>query len=475
MKTLSDDFPELAFVDIETTGSNFERDRITEVGIVTLHKGEIDVWEQLINPETCIPSNIQALTGIRPDMVANAPNFEEISRALSKKLEGKIFVAHNARFDYGFLKASFKRVGIDFKPKVLCTVKLSRKLFPNQVRHNLDTLIQAHQLKVSSRHRALGDADLLLQFWNCCISKLGSEELYAAAQSLLGNSSLPSHIDPDLMNLLPEKPGVYIFYGENKMPIYIGKSISIRTRVLSHFQSALSKRKEMNLAMQVRDIDWIETAGEIGALLLESKLIKQRLPTLNVKLRRSKDLCAWQLTTNSAGVLIPELVTHHQLKPGRQDNLFGLFYSRREAKIMLSSIAERNHLCLGLLGLEKLTKDQPCFGYQVKKCQGACIAKESYELHNIKLTTVLEKFKVAHWTFKGPIGIQEGNVVHIIDHWCYLGTAMNEEEIAELLESGEPEFDLDIYKLIQKSLRTITKSRVFELTSKLHQRQAELG
>lgn len=464
MNSKVDDFPPIAFVDIETTGSNFERDRITEVGVLTLHQGRVDVWEQLINPQTYIPNNIQALTGIYPEMVANAPSFDEVSQELFDRLKGKIFVAHNARFDYGFLKASFKRVGLDFKPKVLCTVKLSRKLFPDQARHNLDTIIRVHQLQVSSRHRALGDADLLLQFWNSCIQKLGLQTLYTAAQAVIGHSALPSHIDQDLMNLLPEKPGVYILYGENKLPIYIGKSISIRTRVLSHFQSSLSNRKEMKLAMQVRDIDWIETSGEIGALLLESKLIKERLPTLNIKLRRSKDLCAWQLEKNTEGVMVPNLVTHHQLQPGKQENLFGLFYSKREARIMLNSIAERNELCLGLMGLEKLTKDQSCFGYQLKKCNGACINKVSKDFHNAKLLLALEKFKVANWSFTGPIGIKEGKEVHVIDHWCYLGTAINEDEIAELLESGKPEFDLDIYKLIKKTLQTVSPSRVFMLS-----------
>jgi DNA polymerase-3 subunit epsilon len=117
-------YPKLAFVDIETTGSHFDRDRITEIGIKTLTGNEIQVWEQLIDPQTFIPQNIQRLTGISPKMVEGKPSFDQIARELKQELEGKIFIAHNARFDYGFIKASFKRMGIDFKPKVLCTVKL---------------------------------------------------------------------------------------------------------------------------------------------------------------------------------------------------------------------------------------------------------------------------------------------------------------------------------------------------------------
>jgi DNA polymerase-3 subunit epsilon len=162
MKPPDAEFPVLAFVDIETTGGNSERDRITEIGIKTLAQGEETVWESLLDPQTFIPQNIQRLTGITPDMVAGQPPFDELALQIKKELEGKIFVAHNARFDYGFIKASFKRLGLDFRPKVLCTVKLSRLLFPQQARHNLDTIVAAHGLSVTARHRALGDADLLL-------------------------------------------------------------------------------------------------------------------------------------------------------------------------------------------------------------------------------------------------------------------------------------------------------------------------
>lgn len=212
------EYPPLAFVDIETTGSHFERDRITEVGIKSLVDDRVEIWESLINPQTFIPQNIQSLTGIRPQMVSNQPPFEGLATEIARELEGKIFVAHNARFDYGFLKASFKRVGIDFKPKVLCTVKLSRLLFPDQARHNLDTIISAHRLNISARHRALGDADLLLQFWRVCEAKLGREALLKAVNQLIGNASLPPNIDKALVDSIPEGPGCYIFYGENQVP-----------------------------------------------------------------------------------------------------------------------------------------------------------------------------------------------------------------------------------------------------------------
>lgn len=446
------DYPDLAFVDIETTGSHFDRDRITEIGIKTLSKDQTHIWERLINPQTFIPLNIQRLTGITPAMVQHQPSFEEIARELMQELEGKIFIAHNARFDYGFIKASFKRVGIEFKPKVLCTVKLSRLLFPEQSRHNLDTIIQTHRLQVSARHRALGDADLLFQFWQVCEAKFGRQRLNEAIGQLLGNPSLPPNIDKDLIDSIPDAPGCYIFYGENKVPLYIGKSISLRNRVMSHFQGALTQRKEMKLSMQIRDIDWIETSGELSALLLESRLIKERMPSMNVKLRRSKDLCGWSLIEDEGGALVPKLVSHHELVPGLQDNLYGLFYSKREAHQYLKAVAKKYQLCEALLGLEKRIEGKSCFGYQVKQCTGACIGLTPLTTHNLQLKTALEFFKVQVWPYAGPIAIRDGDEMIVMDKWCYLGTAINHDELYELAESGEAEFDLDIYKIVKKAL-----------------------
>jgi len=140
-------------------------------------------------------------------------------------LEGRIFVAHNARFDYAFLKQSFLREGIDFSAKTLCTVKLSRRLYPGHPKHNLDTLIERHGLQVSGRHRALADAQLIHQFWNKVQATIPQEAIQSAAKALLGRPSTPTHIDLTVIDGLPESPGVYLFYGENDLPLYVGKSV----------------------------------------------------------------------------------------------------------------------------------------------------------------------------------------------------------------------------------------------------------
>jgi DNA polymerase-3 subunit epsilon len=229
---------------------------------------------------------------------------------------------------------------------------------------------------------------------------------------------------------------------------------------MGHFQGALTQRKEMKLSLQVRDIDWIDTAGELSALLLESQLIKERMPSMNIKLRRSKDLCAWSLEMDESGVLVPTLVGRQDLSPGLQENLYGLFYSKREAHSYLKAVAKKYRLCEALLGLEKRIEGKSCFGYQVKNCNGSCIGASPIELHNLQLKSVFESYRVQVWPYGGPIAIREGDAMLVIDKWCYLGTAINEDELCELASSGDVEFDLDIYKIIKKALSGPYKQEV---------------
>lgn len=441
----------LAFLDLETTGATATIDRITEVGIVLVDQHGVREWSSLVNPQTRIPEFIERLTGISNAMVQDAPPFEELADTIAGLLEGRLFIAHNARFDYSFLKNEFKRLERTFRPTVLCTVKLSRKLYPAHHRHNLDSLIERHGLIVSNRHRALGDAQLIHQFWQIVQSEFPTEEIEQAVKTLTARPSLPSHLDEGLIDDLPEGPGVYLFYGENELPLYIGKSTHIRKRVLSHFSADHSNGKEMSLSQQVRRIDWIETEGDLGALLLEARLIKERLPTLNHRLRRSNELCAWELEQKD-GHLRPVLRWEGDLNFGSQENLYGLFHSKRDAMEALRSLAQEYALCPAILGLEKVKPGQACFSVQLKKCNGACKGTERPEEHATRLVTALSKIKLKAWPYAGPVGIIEGKAMHVVDRWCHLGTANNEVELADMLEHGKPAFDRDTYKILTKSM-----------------------
>ena len=439
----------LAFVDLETTGATASQDRITEIGIILVDDSGLQEWSSLVNPETRISGFIESLTGISNEMVAEAPRFCDLASRVYKMLEGRIFVAHNARFDYAFLKQSFLREGIDFSSKTLCTVKLSRRLYPGHPKHNLDTLIERHGLKVSGRHRALADAQLIYQFWEKIQATIPQDTIQSAVKALLGRPSTPTHIDLTMIDGLPESPGVYLFYGENDLPLYVGKSVNIRQRVMSHFTADVTSAKEMSLSQQVRRIEHIRTGGEIGALLKEAALVKKLQPTHNRQLRRNNELCSIQLLDGSDGLQV-NVAYASELDFARTSNLYGLFKSKREALKALTEIAEEYNLCKAMTGLEKVKAGSPCFGRQLKKCRGACTGDETRLAHDTRLLNGLGKLKIRTWPFDGPAYLKEDDEILLIENWAYLGSARNEEEIWACLEGNSAQFDKDTYKILSK-------------------------
>src|SRR6478752_2611715 len=175
----------LAIVDLETTGTDPASDRVTEIAVLEIQGFEVtSEWSTLVNPGSTIPSPIQALTGITNEMVAAAPRFAELAGALHERLAGRVFVAHNARFDYGFLRREFDRAGIRFTAKTLCTVRLSRRLYPAEPHHNLDSVIARHGIECRQRHRAMGDADALWQFLKIAEREHGDEVVAVAARQI---------------------------------------------------------------------------------------------------------------------------------------------------------------------------------------------------------------------------------------------------------------------------------------------------
>ena len=441
----------LAFVDLETTGATATIDRITEIGIIEVDAdGTVREWQQLVNPGIRIPPFIEQLTGISNQMVADAPSFETVAAETLRRLEGRLFIAHNARFDYGFLKNEFKRLDITFRASVLCTVKLSRTLFPEHKRHNLDSLIERHGLAAEARHRALADAQLIHQFWQKIHVDRNIDDIEAALKAQNAHPSLPPHLDPGIVDELPDTPGVYLFYGENELPLYIGKAKDIRQRVLSHFSSDHKSAREMSLSQQTRRIDWIETAGEIGALLKESALVKQMLPAQNRQLRKNDEVCTWTLVDEGDGWLRPELHLASELDMSLCKASYGLFKTRKEANEVLRALADEHKLCDTLLGLEKNTPGKPCFGHQIKRCKGACVGNEAYARHTMRLIAALTRLKLAVWPLNGPALIREGDEAHLINGWRYLGTIKSDEEIPALLDTRLPPFDRDTYKILAK-------------------------
>ncbi len=282
----------LAIVDLETTGAHPAHNRVTEIAVLDVDHGEVSgEWSTLVNPQTAIPAAIQALTGITNEMVAGAPTFARLAGGLHERLAGRVFVAHNARFDYGFLRQEFERAGMRFEARTLCTVKLSRRLYPEHARHNLDSVMARHNLACDARHRALGDAQVVWRFLQAAASERGIDAVATAARQLVRQTTLPACIDRAVIDAIPEAPGVYVLHGEGGTPLYVGTSSALRSRVLQHFSDGLRSPKDMRLAREVRSIEWQRTAGELGALLREAELVKALRPAYNGRPAFDPDQC----------------------------------------------------------------------------------------------------------------------------------------------------------------------------------------
>jgi len=256
----------------------------------------------------------------------------------------------------------------------------------------------------------------------------------------------PEHLRPWL-EALPKQPGVYFFHGESDaMPLYIGKSVNIRSRVLSHLRTP----EEAAMLRQSRRISWTQTAGELGALLLEARLIKEQQPLFNKRLRRNRQLCSLHISEGK-----PQVVYAREVDFSHTPNLYGLFANRRAALQTLQSLADTEKLCYGLLGLESLTSGRACFRSALKRCAGACCGKESVEDHQQRLLTGLENIGVTCWPWDSAIALKESREgmthYHIIHNWLWLGAVNSLDEAPELLRTPAG-FDQDGYKILCKPL-----------------------
>lgn len=447
-----------AFIDVETTGGNPQRDRIIEIGIVVYERGkQTKTYSSLINPLVYIPSEIRRLTGIDQKEVDKAPLFEEIYSTIKELLDGAIFVAHNARFDYGFIKHELTRCDYRYSAKTLCTVKLSRKLFPQYRNHNLDALIERFSLPCTNRHRAYDDALALVYFFKYLQNELGQETMDRHLKDLLKVPSLPKNIDSRQIETLPENPGVYLFYDHTGTLLYVGKSKNIKTRVKSHFTQDYTSPKELAITRSIAAIDTIETAGELGAYIRESELIKEFYPLYNRKLRRVRKLVAAVKEVNTEGYYTCKVGELISTEISGLENIVALFKSKKQAKEKLYLIAHNHRLCPKLLGLENTASY--CFDYQLEKCNGACKGLENSLKYNIRYIEAFSNKQIIKWPYPSPIEIVEESLnfkeVHIVNNWMYLGSiSINKNSNKTEILKTDNLFDWDIYQILKRYLNS---------------------
>jgi DNA polymerase III subunit epsilon len=376
-----------AIIDIETSGGNPARDKITEIAVI-LHDGKEVVREftTLVNPECRIPYHITALTGITNEMVANAPRFYEIARDLVEITRDAVFVAHNVSFDYNFVRNEFKQLGYEFKRDQLCTVRLSRKLLPGHRSYSLGRLCEDLNIEVRGRHRAYGDAMATATLFGLLLGK----EREADARYITGAHTLPKDLHPaldlQLLRKLPEAPGVYYFYNKDLELIYIGKSKNIRNRVMSHFSNQTTG-KAIRMRADIADISYEVTGSELIALLKESEEIKKFRPLYNRTQRRSLFRYGLFSNRNEAGYIVFSLgkTSETDAQP------LVCFTGKAEATEFMNRIIDRFGLCQKLAGM--YPSPGPCFHHEIGACKGACVGKELPSSYNLRAEKVLNTYR----------------------------------------------------------------------------------
>lgn len=454
----------ISFVDVETTGLSPQNGRIIEIGIIRVENNKVvDEFSTLINPQTLVDPFIQTMTGITQSDLENASSFYGVKDEIKKFLSGSLFVAHNVLFDYMFIKNEFERLDEEFSAKYCCSVKLSKRLYPRFKHHNLDALIQRLNLSCVNRHRAFDDARVIFDFYQTSLKNLGEEKLIKAINYAMKRPSRPVGISEEILDSLPERCGVYIFYNKNNTPLYIGKSKNIRDRVLSHFSNSKRESADMKIAQDVSRVEVIETAGELGALLLEATLVKKMQPLYNRQLRYAYKLLA--VKKNTTGQNYHSLTTSNLQDVPIEDlnQVLGIFKSKRELRDFLLAIAKEYNLCPKLLNLEKIKGN--CFNYHLNLCFGACSGKELFLKYNLRFDEAFYKTKIKDWPFKGPVGIKEESQkkeLFIIDKWCVLGKIEDESQSLEDLRQDYL-FDTDTYKILNRYINNNKDLKIFNI------------
>jgi len=374
-----------AIIDVETTGGSPVAEKITEIAIF-LHDGAklIEEFTTLINPEKKIPYYITALTGISNAMVADSPKFYEVARHILELTEDAVFVAHNASFDYQFIRNEYKRLGYDFVRDKLCTVQLSRRLVPGLASYSLGNICKHLSIRIHDRHRASGDAYATIKLFEYLLQVSKNQNQLVSNLPGLNKKDLHPNLKPETLRNLPEETGTYYFFNERKEIIYIGKSKNIRSRVLSHFRNYSSK-KAIELMNSIAEIDFELTGSELIALLKESHEIKQNRPIYNRAQRRAISNYGLYTYYDNKGYLryIIDKIN------SKAENPLRTFSNLRAGKNYLNRKVDEHKLCLKLCGLYPATG--ACFNYEIAQCKGACVEKELPANYNERALRIIHE------------------------------------------------------------------------------------
>lgn len=415
-----------AIVDIETTGGFAASHRITEIAIYH-HDGIriTDSYRTLVNPGREIPYYITGLTGITTEMVMDAPSFEEISEEVFAKLDGRVFVAHNAHFDYSFIKQEFELVGVNWQPRKLCTVRLSRKIIPGLRSYSLGSLAESLGIEIENRHRADGDAHATVKIFHELLERDREGQILKALKKNSGETILPPNLPKEEFDKLPSLPGVYYFLNARGQVIYVGKAINIKKRIAGHFTGDAREWSRSKIRNEIHHVTYELTGNELIALILESQEIRRLWPKYNQAQKTKVEEWGIFSYEDRNGYLrfSANIVTRGSFPLIR-------FGTKGDAWNFLWEKVREFELCPKLSGLQ--VAKGLCFSHQTGECHGACEGVEGVADYNSRITQAVASFKASGSTValigKGR-NIEEQSLV-LVDKGVYCGFGYFDRNVA---------------------------------------------
>ena len=428
-------------VDCETTGTSSAKNRIIEICIHRFEQNRlVDQFQSLINPGCSLPEFIVGLTGIQPAMLTHAPRFAEVADRILEMLAGATMIAHNARFDRSFIQRELQRVDKPANFPILCTVALSRKLFPKEKKHNLDSVAQRIGHVFSGRHRAEGDVLALANF-----IKYGQEnfkeKFNQAVIESMQNNVIPAQIKKESLDALPSIQGLYYFLDKTGKCIYIGRSKNIKERVMAHLSQDLNSRKSILLKKEIAHVEFNEIKSGLALEVLEVFEIQRFKPRFNRQYIRFREGYKMSLQPNKNGYLVP----HFESLSGAfapSTIFYGPFKSKKIGNSLLMTLGQLHNLCPSLL--TKKAAKGACFQYHLKRCRGACCNKEPAELYNLRLISALDDYKLQSYDYDAPVLLDDE--VSMLN-WNVVGF----KSINYRLEDDA--FNYDIYQVLKKYMK----------------------
>lgn len=431
-------------IDVETTGQS---NRITEISIFKYDGNTVvDEFTTLINPDTFIPTHITALTGIDNGLVANAPRFEEVAQDILSITEDTIFVAHNVNFDYNVISGEFKRIGMAFTRKKLCTVRLSRRLLPGHRSYSLGKLCKSLDIQLVDRHRARGDAEATVVLFELLLKQPTASDVFKEFLNKKSReATLPPNLPKETFEALPNAAGIYYFKDKKGKIIYVGKAKNIQKRVLSHFYSKTKKSLEM--VRETGDIDFEESGSELIALLMEDAAIKHHFPIYNKVAKRTIQSYAVFSYKDRKGIL------HIASNKARlAPNPIITFFSVTDLRAYVEKVCAVYNLCPKYCHLQEAVSE--CSHFRITTCNGVCKDEESVETYNNRVleaihemsnqkTDCIVKEKGRHANEEAFVMIKDGE---------YVGYGFIDKEVSILHTD-----DLEAYLIPQKNNVDIQK------------------